>query len=171
MNNLLLIPDKIGGLPTHPLIVHFVVILLPLAAIAFIGTGWKAEWRRQYSLAVALLAIGALVAAFIATETGDMLKDRIRDAARAAGTRADFGDHPDDGELARNVAILFALVAAGFWAVVQWGEQLKLPSWAPMALYAIGSIVGVVAIITVISAGHSGSALVWKDLGNFVKPK
>jgi hypothetical protein len=172
MNKLLLIPDEIGGLPTHPLIVHFVVILLPLAVIAFIATGWREEWRRNYALPVVLLAIAAVIAAFIATMTGEELRDDIREAARAAGTaRPNFGDHPEDGELARNVAIVFALIAAGFWALVQWGERIKPPSWAPTAAYVLGCLVGVVALFTVISAGHSGSALVWKDLGNFVSSK
>jgi hypothetical protein len=167
---LLLIPDTIRGLPTHALIVHFVVVLLPLAAVSFIATGWKADWRRHYALPVMLMALAAAVAAYIATESGQALEDQIKEAARAAGTRARLGDHPDDGELARNVSFVFALVSVGFWAVVMWAEKLKLPSWAPMAVYAIGTVVGLFAIFAVISAGESGATLVWKDLGNFVKP-
>jgi len=166
-----LIPDTVGGLPTHALIVHFVVILMPLSVIAFAGTGWRAEFRRLYSLPVALLALAAVVAAFVASQTGEALQDQVRDAARAAGTRASFGDHPEDGELARNIAILFALISIALWAAVAYRERLKLPSWAPTALYGLGCVVGLIGIVVVISAGHSGAALVWKDLGNFVKPK
>ena len=50
-------------------------------------------------------------------------------------------------------------------------STIKPPSWAPTAAYVLGCLVGVVALFTVISAGHSGSALVWKDLGNFVSSK
>jgi hypothetical protein len=163
-----LIPETVGGLPTHALIVHFVVVLMPLSILAFAGTGWRADLRRVFSLPVALLALAALVAAFVATESGEALQDRVRDAA---GTRVNFGDHPEDGELARNVAILFALISIAFWAAVAYRERLKLPPWAPTALYGLGCLVGLLGLFAVISAGHSGSTLVWKDLGNFVKPK
>ncbi len=161
--------SHVFGLPTHPLVVHMVVILVPLAAAALIATGWREQWRRTYLLPIALLAIAGAVAAFIATSTGEDLQHSIREAARAAGTRASFGDHPEEGDRARLAAIAFALCAAGFCAVVQWGQRLKLASWTVVASYALSSMVGVVAIATVVIAGHSGATLVWKDLGTFVK--
>jgi hypothetical protein len=166
-----LIPESIGGLPTHALIVHFAVVLIPLSVLVFAATGWRESLRKVYSLPVALLALVAVVSAFVATESGEALQDHIRDAARVAGSRANFGDHPEDGEMARNVAIVFAVVAIGFWAAVSYTERLRLPAWAASALYGLGCLVGLLAVVTVIDAGHSGATLVWKDLGNFVQPK
>ena len=166
-----MIPSTIGGLPTHALIIHFVVVILPAAVIAFAGIGWREPWRRTYALPVALVAIGAVIAAFIATESGEALRDQVRDAAGAAGTRADFGDHPEDGELVRNLAILFALIACAFWATMRWQGRFEAPKWLSGAIYGVGCLVGAVTVVALVSAGHSGSALVWRDLGNFVRPK
>lgn len=166
MAALLLVPEKLLGLPTHALIIHFAVVLGPLAAVALIATGWRPQWRASFALPIALVAIAGAVAAFIATDSGEALRDSVRETARAAGTRADFGEHPEDGELARNVAALFALATIAIWGIQERLE--KLPPWAPMAAYGVSSLIGLVAIVTMVSAGHSGSALVWKDLGNFV---
>jgi hypothetical protein len=45
-----LLPDKVYGLPAHPLLVHAAVVLVPLAAVALVTTGWRETWRRAYLL-------------------------------------------------------------------------------------------------------------------------
>jgi 4-amino-4-deoxy-L-arabinose transferase-like glycosyltransferase len=160
-----LLTIEIFGVPTHPLVVHAAVVLIPLAAIALLGLGWKPSWRRDFSLVIALVAIAGAGAAILAAATGESLEASVRDAA---GSRVNFGDHPEQGELARNVSILFAMAAAAFWAVEAFGQRLRLQAWTPMAAYIGSSALGVVAIATIIIAGHSGAALVWKDVGNFV---
>ncbi|MCB9482719.1 MAG: hypothetical protein H6675_01805 [Dehalococcoidia bacterium] len=48
--------SSIAGLPAHPLVVHGAVVLVPLAAVALIAIGWRKDWRKHYSLPVALIA-------------------------------------------------------------------------------------------------------------------
>lgn len=161
------------GLPVHALIVHFAVVLVPLAALALIATGWRTHWRRTYSFPVAILALAGAVSAFLAAQSGGTLRRSLRQTALSAGTRAKFGNHPGSGNSAEVAAFLFALAAVALWAV-QRSSGKSLPSppkWLQPAVYAIGSGLGLIAIATMIVAGHSGATLVWRDLGNYVSPK
>jgi uncharacterized membrane protein len=157
--------DSISGVPLHPLVVHAAVVLVPLAAIALIVLGWKSDWRHHYALPIALLAIGGAVAAIIAASTGENLEATVREAA---GTRVRFGEHPEQGDSARLFAVLFAMGATALWAVETWRERFQLKPWSATAAYVGSSVVGVIAIATMVIAGHSGATLVWKDVGNFV---
>lgn len=58
------------NLPAHALLVHGAVVLVPLAALALVATGWRASWRHAYSFPCALLAGGGMVFAFLAQQTG-----------------------------------------------------------------------------------------------------
>ncbi len=158
------------GLPVHVLVVHFAVVLVPIAAIALIIMVWRGEWRRSYSLPVAVLAVIGAVAAFLAAQSGGSLRRSLRETARAAGTRADFHGHPGYGNQAEVAAVLLAVAAIGIWAYERWGERLPLGRWAN-AGYAMSCVLGVLAIGTMVLAGHTGASLVWKDLGNFVAAK
>ena len=57
--------DKVGGVPVHPLVVHGAVVLVPLAVLALIALGWKAEWRRSYALHIAVLALAGAGATWL----------------------------------------------------------------------------------------------------------
>ena len=163
--------DEISGLPLHALVVHVAVILVPLAAVGLVATGWRPEWRKTYLLPIGLIAITGALAAILASSSGEALQDSVREAARASGTRVSFGEHPEQGDFARNMAMLFAAAVAGFWVVENWGARLRVPAWGSNASYLVSSAIAVLAVISVIIAGHSGATLVWKDVGNFVSSK
>jgi hypothetical protein len=159
--------SSVLGLPIHALVVHFAVVLVPVSAFGSMVTGWRSQWRRSYALPVALLAVAGAAACLLATSSGEQLQDSLRQAARAAGTRASFGEHPEEGDTARLFAVVFACAACGLWAIEHWGARLRLQAWVPAAAYIATSGLAIVAVVTVAVAGHSGAALVWKDLGTF----
>ncbi len=163
--------DTIFGIPLHPLVVHVAVVLVPLAALALIAVGWRKEWRKVYMLPIVLMALAGAGAAMLAAQTGEAIQGTVREAARAVGQRANFGDHPQNGNVAEIAALLFAMTAVGFWAIDQWGDRFQLKPWMPKAAYAVSSIVGLFAVLTIVIAGHSGAVLVWKDVGNYVHAK
>jgi hypothetical protein len=160
--------DSLLGLPLHVLIVHFAVVLVPLAALAFIVLGWRPIWRERYGLQLAVFAVVGAGSAFLAAQSGGSLKRTIRARALSVGTSANFGDHPGNGNRAEILAILLAVGAIGSWLIYSQGHRVSLPGWTSNAVYWATSLVGVVAILAVVIAGHSGSALVWKDIGNYV---
>jgi uncharacterized membrane protein len=155
------------GLPVHVLVVHFAVALVPLAAIGVVGTGWRTDWRTRFSLPVSLLSVLGAGAAFLASQSGGELRQSIRASAAATGGRADFGSHPGDGDIARILAVLLAGVALAIW----FNERKGQARLSPTGIYVVGFVVSVAAFVTMVLAGHSGSALVWKDLGNYVRPR
>jgi hypothetical protein len=155
------------GLPAHALLVHAAVVLVPLAAVAFAAMGWRAAWRRSYSLPVALLGMAGAVFAFLAKQSGGPIKDSLRQSARSAGLNAGFGEHPEQGDTAFVFAMLFGLATVAFWGIDRYGERFNLPKWAPIAAYAGVFLIAALATLTMIAAGHSGAQLVWNDLGTF----
>lgn len=160
--------SSISGVPAHPLLVHAAVVLVPVAAVALIATGWRSNWRRDYAAPVAVLALVGAVFAFLAKQTGETLQGEVRSAARLAGQSANFGDHPENGDTAFIFAMLFGLSAVALWAVDRYRVRLGLPQWAPIAAYGVSVAVALIATLTMVVAGHSGAALVWNDLGTFV---
>lgn len=67
----------VDGIPAHPLVVHAVVVLLPLAAIGGLVIASRASWRRRFWLPVLVLAVLALAAVPLATRTGDELRTAL----------------------------------------------------------------------------------------------
>jgi hypothetical protein len=64
----------IDNLPAHPLVVHAVVVLLPLAALGTVLMAALPALRRRFGIAVLLLAAVGIAAVPIATRTGTELK-------------------------------------------------------------------------------------------------
>ena len=99
-------PEFINGLPLHALVVHFVVVLLPLAVLGAILTAvWPAVRRRFGWLAFAAAGVGAALAP-VATSSGTNLADRL-------GTDPQIEEHMELGEQMFWWALpLFLLVGA-----------------------------------------------------------
>jgi hypothetical protein len=73
--------STIFGLPAHPLIVHAVVVLVPLAALsALVVAVWPAARARYLPLAAGIATL-ALISVPLATSTGDQLEKHVRPSA------------------------------------------------------------------------------------------
>ncbi len=84
-------PTFLGNLPVHPLVVHAVVVLVPLAILGgLIVVVWPAARRRYGWLVVAVAAI-ATAAIPITTSTGEGLEHRLPRTA-AIETHVRLGD-------------------------------------------------------------------------------
>lgn len=70
-------PEFVDGIPLHPLVVHFVVVLIVLAVLGSILTAvWPAVRRRFGWLVVAGAAAGTVLVP-VATSSGDNLAGRL----------------------------------------------------------------------------------------------
>src|ERR671915_1843401 len=63
----------IDGIPLHPLVVHAVVVLLPLAALGAIVIAVRRSWRRTFGIPVLLITLAGVAAVPMATTTGSQL--------------------------------------------------------------------------------------------------
>ncbi len=80
--------DLINGIPLHPLVVHAIVVLLPLATLGTIAIAVRPRWRTTYGPLVVAAALVATVLCPVATSSGEELERRVGDP----GNHAALGD-------------------------------------------------------------------------------
>lgn len=145
--------DTIAGLPVHPLVVHAVVVLAPLAALLLLAYAFVPRWRAGLRWPTLGLSAIAAASAFVATQSGEKLEHRIGDPAY---------DHAEKGDLAAISCYVLFVVAL---LVILW---LARPGAASGALPILGMVAALVAagflMFAVVNAGHSGASSAWKDV-------
>jgi uncharacterized membrane protein len=67
----------ISGLPIHALVVHFAVVLLPLASAAFIASIYYSKFKSNYALVSIVGIFLGTGAAFVAKQSGEALATHI----------------------------------------------------------------------------------------------
>ena len=139
--------DTIAGLPVHPLVVHFAVVLLPLATLGVGISVFSPKIRSRY---LALSLIGVFLgtgAAFVAEQSGEALAERVGLPAR----------HADLGENLVIASVVFFLLST-FW---YWQNKKKtLATTHPIGLLV--SVLGLVVIGLSVITGHTGAEAVWQ---------
>jgi uncharacterized membrane protein len=161
--------DLINGIPVHPLVVHAIVVLLPLALIGTIAIAVKPAWRRPYGpLVVAAVAVSAVLAP-IATSSGEELEHRVGDP----GEHAELGD-----QLIWFILPLLALTVALVWVDRRATKTAALTEGASTSTTGASSTTGsklptVLAVLSVVAAlactvqvyrvGDSGAQAAWGD--------
>jgi hypothetical protein len=71
------IPKTVNGVPFHPLAVHAVVVLIPLAVIGTIGIALWPAMRRHFALAVLAVGIVGGLAVPVAVSSGEDFRSRL----------------------------------------------------------------------------------------------
>jgi uncharacterized membrane protein len=148
---------EVFGLPLHPLIVHAVVVLVPLAALGGIGiSAWK--WARvRYGWLVVLCAFVGAVSTFIAMQAGQSLYARFgANASDAINRHASLG-----GTLLVWTILLFvgtAAVMGAQWLIDRHDKRGRLVLIGAIVITVVSAVI---ALIQVVRIGHSGSVAVW----------
>jgi hypothetical protein len=156
--------DLINGLPVHPLVVHAVVVLLPLATLGVIAIAVRPAWRRPYGLLV--VACTALATAMIpvATSSGEALEERVGNP----GEHAELGD-----QLIWFALPMLVLAAALWWLDRRSAAARPATGSAGTARTTSAGMVRTVAALAVVAAlatsvqvyrvGDSGARSAWGD--------
>ena len=100
----------VNGLPLHPLLVHAVVVLLPLAAVGSIVIALYPKWRRRYWLPVLVLAVLGIGAVPITTQAGEELYNNIKVANPELAHHRDLGNGLLPYAIAFGVMLVLLLV-------------------------------------------------------------
>ncbi|MFI0788875.1 DUF2231 domain-containing protein [Streptomyces lydicus] len=160
--------NLVNGLPAHILIVHFVIVLVPLSALAVVvGAMWPGAARRM-GLVLPLLALVTLASVPLATQAGEWLEKHV-DSNALVRRHTELGD----GMLPWAVG-LFVLATVVWWtnrrpaaADAPGDRTRRAPSRSVLVVRIVAAVlaVGVAsgAVVEVYRIGDSGARAAWHD--------
>jgi hypothetical protein len=147
--------DLINGLPVHPLVVHAVVVLVPLAALGTIAIALRPAWRRTYGPLVAAFAILGAVLCPVATSSGQALAQRVGNP----GQHAALG-----GQLVWFVIPLAVLALALVLLERRGRTGAGVASTVLTGVAALAVLASLATVGQVYRVGDSGANAVWGGL-------
>lgn len=172
-------PSSLFGLPTHILLLHVVVVLLPIAAVATVFLVLSPRFRHRWGLLVVAFTFVTTLFVPLTTQSGESLAARLP-SVPAIVRHAQLGQQLLiwaavfgvclAGVVAVDLVRRASLPAGDLSAAESWATghlsrwQGGAPAWAVPAfrvfqVLALVSAVGVV--VMVVLAGHSGAQAVW----------
>jgi hypothetical protein len=156
---------EFNGLPLHVLLVHFVVVVVPVAALCTVlAAAWPAA-RRRLGIITPIIALGALISVPITTQAGEWLQARVGHTELVAA-------HAALGTTLLPWAVATFLLAAiqWFWFRFVTAPDAKFASRVPgkaarlvitLVLAAAVAVLAVGSVLTVVQIGESGVRAIW----------
>jgi uncharacterized membrane protein len=141
--------QEIFGLPVHPLVVHAVVVLVPLASLGLILMASSIKRSKRYGGLITLIAGVAAASAFLAMASGRDLADRFGYGAQ---------EHFAMGQWMPWVGLAVFVNCLLLWLVDKKPPNRSLPG---TVLSIAGFVVAALAIAATVYTGHLGAELVW----------
>ena len=142
---------EINGLPAHVLLVHLVVVLLPLTAVAaIVVSAWPAA-QRKLTFLVPLGAVVGTLAVPVTTRAG-------HDLARKLGNPPFINQHLSYGTMVLPWAAALAVTTVSQWLYLRRDGATTVPRVA-LAVLVVASAIGTTAIVAL--TGDSGARAVW----------
>jgi uncharacterized membrane protein len=142
--------DEVAGLPLHPLVVHAVVVLVPLACLGLIVMATSGARSKRYGPAVIFVGTVAALAAWFARYTGEEFRAHL---GMQGSKHFQYGDYEPWA----------ALAVLGFIVVLAIMDQQ-----GGGRRNAVGSIVALVGVVLAVATtgltvvtGYTGAQLVW----------
>ncbi|MEP7055292.1 MAG: DUF2231 domain-containing protein [Actinomycetota bacterium] len=151
--------DNLFGVPAHPLLVHFPLLLIPLAVLSAFGAVLVPRHRRRLAWFAAGVTAIALVSVQFAIGSGETLQDRVKktDLVRR---HASMGDSVRLYGIVLLVALLvLALLPQSSWTAAR--AQRRRVAVTAVSLFVV--VAGIANIVELIRVGHSGAKAVWND--------
>jgi uncharacterized membrane protein len=142
--------DTVAGLPVHPLVIHFAVVLVPLAALSLIVAVLNTAFRRRFGLALLALLAATVPLAFVAKESGEALAERVGITE----------NHESLGEVFPLWVSVLAVAAVVWYLIARRDGLNAIRKIAGGVLIALS--VGVTALSFLV--GHSGADATWSGL-------
>lgn len=139
--------DTVAGLPVHPLIVHFAVVVLPIAAISLMALIYVPKLKSKYSFITVIGVILGSAAVLIAKQSGEALSERV-------GLPI---EHADYGTYLTIAAFIFMSLSI-IWYRSSYGRRSRVVT--PLGHVTV--LAGVAVLGLTFLTGHSGAQSVWE---------
>jgi uncharacterized membrane protein len=162
--------DSFGNIPSHPLLVHIPVVLVPLSMLATLLMVIIPGLRRRYgSLAIAVLAL-ACAGSFVAARSGRSLE---REYTAAGQTIPDLlRDHADMGNRLQFLVAIY-LILSIVWIVRsrrsvpiydEDGAPARAPQIVSVVIVVLVLVSGSLSTLSTLRTGQSGARSVWEQV-------
>ena len=153
-------PETVFGLPTHAIVVHATVVLLPLAALVVLLHAFWPAARRRLGVVTPLLAGVALVLVPLSTESGESLE-------HAVGESALVERHAELADGMLPWALGLFVVAAALWLLDRRRARpsgAAEPRWLPIVVSVLAVVAVVGTVQQVVRVGHAGATATWNGV-------
>lgn len=137
----------ISGLPVHALVVHFAVVVLPVAATALIALIYIGKIRDKYAFITTIGIILGSASVLIAKQSGEALSEKIGLPVQ----------HSDYGSLLTYCAFVF-MVLTIFWFRSSKGKSSRKVTF----LGHLTALAAIAVLALTFLTGHTGAQAVWE---------
>lgn len=141
------------GVPAHPLLVHAVVVLIPLAVLGALALAIRPRWGRPYGVIVAALAVAGAISATLAWLAGNQLEMALQITPEFAPVIARHGEL---GQFTMIASWPFAILA-----VITWSVTRRSHGGGARTVAVLSAIAGLIALALTVITGHTGADAVW----------
>ncbi len=143
---------EIAGLPLHPLLVHAVVVLVPLTALALVLGSLVPSVRTRLGIVTPLSALLVLALVPVTMLAGEALAQRL-------GPIPAIAHHADLGRMLWPWTLAMFVIATVQWV---WYRRATPPGRRGRAVIAVLSVVaGAGSTVMVVLIGEAGARAVW----------
>jgi hypothetical protein len=162
--------EEFQGVPTHPLLVHAAVVLVPLLVLVTIAYALLPFVRPHARWALALLALAAPAAAVLARLSGEAFYDRLEKAGRISGDYvARLKNHEQLGTYTMYASIVLGVLALVLVVAVRprveslvGGRPRRRGAGLSLVLGGLSVAAALVAAYYVVRTGDTGAKSVWE---------
>jgi hypothetical protein len=157
-----MIPETIYGLPTHALVIHAVVVLIPLGALGVIAMVAVPRWRATLRWPVLFVVAAGVAAIPVATRTGHRLKASLVASQQLGGAALEKVDkHQQLGQTMIWFGLALLIMTVALVLVDRAGR--KGPVLVVVLVLAV--VAAGAATVQTIRTGHAGSTAVFNPGG------
>ncbi len=154
-------PETVFGLPTHAIVVHATVVLLPLAALAVLLHAFWPAARRRLGVVTPLLAGVALVLVPMATQSGESLEHTVGESSLVE-------QHAQLADGMLPWAIGLFVVALALWLLDRRRagapeRDVSRARWVPIVAGVLTLVAVVGTVQQIVRVGHAGAEATWHD--------
>ena len=152
--------DTIFGLPTHVLIVHATVVLLPVAAIGAIVIVLRRSLIHRLGWVTVVAAGLGAAAAWVSRFSGAELASRVGNPQ----------PHVDYGHALPQHATVFFVLVLAYWLIARGVPGNRSRPWWLVALGVL-VILGAIGVVwSTVITGHSGAEATWGAIIENTRP-